>query len=109
MHNNKQMPILDLEVAMVDNIVMYRYYRKEMANSKVIMADSAMPYKMKKTCLIQEVVRILHNTSMRINRSTKTQFLSEFSLRLKESGYNHRTETRDNKKRGIGIRKTSGQ
>ena len=58
MHQTKRLPILDLEVEMVNNKVEYRYYRKEMANFKVNMTDSAMPYKMKKICLIQEVVRI---------------------------------------------------
>ena len=87
MHQNRMLPILDLEVQMENNIVLYRFFRKEMANFKVIMAKSAMPYKMKKTCLIQEVVRILRNTSRRLDDSIKTHFLSEFSLRLKESGY----------------------
>ena len=87
MHSNNLLPILDLEVEMVDNMVLYRFYRKEMANFKVIMAKSAMPYNMKKTCLIQEVIRILRNTSRRLEDSVKTQFLTEFSLRLKESGY----------------------
>ena len=33
------------------NTVQYRHYRKEMANTKVVLADSAMPYKTKKVCL----------------------------------------------------------
>ena len=63
---------------------------KEMANLKVIMADSAMPYKMKKIRLIQEVVRILRNTSRGIDDTVKNQQLTEFSLRMKESGYTMR-------------------
>lgn len=90
-HDNGLMPILDLAVQMTENVVTYRYYRKEMANFKVIMKDSAMPYKMKKTCLIQEVVRILRNTSRRLDDKVKTHYLSEFSLRMKESGYDDYT------------------
>ena len=86
-HNNELMPILDLAVQMKDNKITYRYYRKEMANFNLIMEKSAMPYKMKKICLIQEVVRILRNTSRGLNDSVKTHFLSEFSLRMRESGY----------------------
>ena len=51
------------------------------------MANSAMPYKMKKTCLIKEVIRILRNTSKDINNNIKIYQLTEFSQRLKESGY----------------------
>ena len=87
MHKNNLLPILDLEVEMKENNVLYRYYRKPMANTKLIMASSAMPYSMKKTCLIQEVVRILRNTSRKLDKCVKTAFLSEFCLRLKESGY----------------------
>ena len=43
--------------------------------------------KTKKTCLIQEVVRILRNTNKDIDNSVKTSQLKEFSQRLKESGY----------------------
>ena len=86
-HDNGLMPILDLAVQMEDNMVTYRHYRKEMANFKLIMKNSAMPFKMTKTCLVQEVVRILRNTSRRLNESVKTHYLNEFSLRMKESGY----------------------
>jgi hypothetical protein len=86
-HNSGLMPILDLAVQMEDNMVTYRYYRKEMANFKLIMENSAMLFKMKKTCLVQEVVRILRNTSKRLDENIKTHYLNEFSLRMKESGY----------------------
>ena len=60
MNDNKRLPILDLE----------------MANVKVVMADSAMPYKTKKACLMQEVVRILRNDSIRLDSSVKKYHLS---------------------------------
>ena len=87
MHVNKWLPILDLEVQVVKDTVVYRFYRKEMPNFRVIMADSAMPHKTKKTCLIQEVIRILRNTSRKLDPSVARYYLSEFSLRMKESGY----------------------
>ena len=73
-----------------------------MANTKVVVADSAMPYKTKKLCLVQEVVRILRNTSTRLDSSIKTHHLSEFSGRLRESGYGQRIMM-EIKKRGIEI------
>ena len=81
------MPILDLSVEMVDKRVLYRYYRKPMVNFNVLMRQSAMPFKMKRTCLTQEVVRILRNTSSKHEESIKTHFLSELCLRMQESGY----------------------
>ena len=71
-----------------------------MTNCKMIMANSAMPYKIKKTCLIQEVVQILRNTSRDIDDPVKNQQLTEFSLRMKESGY-HEKMRREVIRRGI--------
>ena len=68
MHQDGLMPILDLALKMQENYVTYQYYRKSMANFKVLMAESAMPRKMKRICLTQEVVRILRNTSKILRR-----------------------------------------
>lgn len=89
-HSDGLMPILDLKVNMQDNMIVYRYYRKDMANFKLLMAKSAMPFKMKKTCLIQEVLRILRNTSRRLDNEIKTNFLNEFSYRMMISGYSEK-------------------
>lgn len=86
-HSNGKMPILDLEVKMIENKIVYWFYRKEMVNFKVLMATSAMPYSMRRISLIQEVVRILRNTSKRVETKDKIYLLNEFSLRLKLSGY----------------------
>ena len=69
------------------NVVPYRHYWKQIANFKVVMEISAMPNKMKRRCMVQEVVRILRNTSRNIDRDIKTNQLSEFSERLRISGY----------------------
>ena len=90
MHQDGLMPILDLAVKMQENYVTYQYYRKSMANFKVLMAESAMPTKMKRICLTQEVVRILRNTSKNLEEKIRTYYLSEFSLRMKDSGYTAR-------------------
>ena len=82
-----RMPILDLSVEVVENNILYRHYRKEIANFQVLRETSAMPTKMKRTCLIQEAIRILRNTSRAHPDNVKNEFLSEFSLRMKESGY----------------------
>ena len=90
MHKDGLMPILDLKVRIEGNKVIYRYYRKDMANFLVLMARSAMPMKMKRVSLVQEVVRIQRNTSKYEKEEVKKNSLSEFSLRMKCSGYNEK-------------------
>ena len=89
-HENQHMPILDLEVAMKDDKVMYRHYRKKIANPLVIHQRSAMPSKIKRTCLTNEVIRIMRNTSRDAPDEVKKFFLSEFSQRMRISGYPER-------------------
>ena len=84
------MPILDVEVAVKENAIRYRYYRKEMANPLVIHQKSAMPEKVKRRCLSNEVMRILRNTSREQPQEVKKFYLSEFSQRMRMSGYSER-------------------
>ena len=86
-HENLHMPILDLEVTMEDDRVMYRHYRKKVANPLVIHQKSAMPSRIKRTCLANEVIRMLRNTSRDAPDEVKRFFLSEFSQRMRMSGY----------------------
>ena len=59
---NKKMALLDTEVWVEENKVWYEHYRKPMANPLLMMEMSAMPAKVKRTALVQEVVRIRRNT-----------------------------------------------
>ena len=88
MNETKKVPILDLQVSVVNNKVEYQHYRKPCASFLTTLAKSAMPYKAKKVSLVQEVVRIHRNTSRRLPEDVRNTSLSEFSFRLKESGYN---------------------
>ena len=49
-----------------------------------------MSARQKRVSLTQEVIRILRNTKQDLPDETKNNFLSEFSLRMKESGYSER-------------------
>ena len=79
--------ILDLEVGVVDNKLTWQFYRKKMANFFVLMERSAMLDRQKRVSLVQEVVRILRNTKQDLPMDLRNSFVSEFSLRLKMSGY----------------------
>ena len=86
-HESHHMPILDLEVAMVEDKIRFRHYRKTMANPLVIHQRSAMPQKVKRACLTNEVIRILRNTSSELPNEVKKFFVSDFSHRMRASGY----------------------
>ena len=86
-HTNRHMTILDLEVCMMRDVIRYRHYRKKMTNPLVIHRRSAMPMKVKRVCLANEVIRILRNTSRDAPVEVKRFFLSEFSQRMRMSGY----------------------
>ena len=93
-HSNMLLPILDLPVKVqkVDaaSKIFYYYYRKPMANWQVMPAKSAMPASVKRTSLTQYGLRILRNTKLEVPWSEKAEMLSEFSARLRDSGYNQR-------------------
>ena len=62
LNESGKMPLLDLQVWVDSNKLMYEHYRKPMANPLLMMEISAMPATMKRTALTQEVVRIRRNT-----------------------------------------------
>ena len=63
-NQDNKLPILDLKVWVTDdNIIMHECYRKSMASRLIMMAESAMPKKMKRSVLTQEGIRILRNCS----------------------------------------------
>ena len=85
--DTNRVPILDLEVGVENNKLTWRFYRKKMANFLVLMERSAMSDRQKRVSLTQEVVRILRNTERSLPEDVKNTLLSEFSLRMKMSGY----------------------
>ena len=97
-HENKKLPILDLNVWIerkdendtTSEKVRYQFYRKPMANPLLIMSRSAMPDEVKRTALTQQALRIMKNTPPELAEKEKTQLLSEFSNRMRASGYGAR-------------------
>ena len=62
LNSDKKMPVLDLKCWVgPDNSLWWQLYRKPVSNYFVILANSAMPWKIKRTSLTQKVVRILRN------------------------------------------------
>ena len=67
--------------------VYYQFYRKPMAQQRVILASSALPWQQKRTALTQELIRRLLRTKKELNCKVKQIIISEFMQLLKNSGY----------------------
>ena len=87
MNESGKMPLLDTQVWVADNKVMYEHYRKPMANDLLMMEMSAMPAGMKRTVLTQEVVRIRKNIHPDLPWEITAKHLNNLSRRLRLSGY----------------------
>ena len=82
------MPILELKVKISEQgDVHYQFYRKPMAQHLTLLERSAMPMRLKRQALAQEVIRILRNTRNNLPWALKSAMLTQFSLRMKDSGY----------------------
>ena len=81
------MPILVCQVKVVENEIQYKFYKKPMTNPLVMMATSALPGNVKRSSLIQEVIRRLKNTRRSMDWEVKADILSEFSNSMRISGY----------------------
>ena len=99
---DRKLPILDLKVWVRDVEVevegervtrpklYYHYYRKPMSNWLLIPARSAMSSSVKRTAITQYGLRILRNTKFELEWEIVAELLSEFSERLRDSGYSER-------------------
>ena len=58
-----------------------------MANQLLMLQDSAMPERVKRMTLSQEVIRILRNCHPDLPWQSKLQHLDKFTERMKDSGY----------------------
>ena len=86
-HLSGKMPALDTQIWVENRQIRFEHYRKPMSNPLVMMECSAMPTKVKRTTLTQEVVRILRNISKELPKETANKHLSEFSSRMMASEY----------------------
>ena len=71
-----------------ENEVLHKFYEKPTKNSRVILASSALSWSQKRTILTQEALRRIRNTSPSLGDQVVNNHLSDFMLKLKESGYN---------------------
>ena len=86
-----KMPILNLKVWVSGKVgeqkIHFEPYRKPMAARTLILARSAMPSRVKRASFTQEAITSLRNCSPETTWEKKAEFLSDFCLRMKISGY----------------------
>ena len=95
-----KMPLLNLQV-WVERVekeeegrreweVLWEYYRKPCSSRTVMLARSAMSDRTKRSALTQEAIQILRNCSRSLPWASRAAHLSDFSLRMKISGYSEK-------------------
>ena len=87
-HDDAKMPILDMKVWLNEfQEVDYIFYEKPMKSSFVISESSAFPKSVKMKTLTQEAFRRLHNTKENLQPEYNEIILSDFTQKLRNSGY----------------------
>ena len=70
------------------NKVWYKHFPKEMSNHLLMLEISAMPARVKRATLTQEVITIRRNIRPDLPWEVTTKHLNKFCQRMKASGYN---------------------
>ena len=90
-NQSNKIPVLDLQLWTQEEdsgtFIYYEFFRKSMANPTTIPAASAYSWTQKLITFRQEAQRIMRNTSPLLPWSVRAKHLSDFSWRLKTSGY----------------------
>ena len=87
---DNKIAVLDLKVQIneKENFRLdYEHFEKPTKHPKVILSDSALSMKNKRTILTQECLRILRNTKIELGEEVRNDHLNKFMIKLKNSGY----------------------
>ena len=87
----------------MDNRIDFEFFEKPSKNPKIILAESAINAKSKRTILTQECLRRLRNTKLELGDGVRNEHLSRFMLKMKNSGYtkNYRSQILDSAKKAF--------
>ena len=96
LHVNNRLPILDTEMWIEEvevngrrrHQILYSYYEKEMACKYLIHNDSAISRGSKMNILVNELLRLMKNTSLRVDAEERKKNVQHFINRMQFSGYN---------------------
>ena len=89
-HESGKLSILDVQASInkgKQNKVEFEFYEKPTKHNKVILSDSAIPAKQKRTILTQECLRRLRNTQVELGTEVQIKHLNIFMVKMRNSGY----------------------
>ena len=89
-YNDGKMPVLDITVNVNEkerNRIDFEFFEKKTKNPRVILANSAINLKSKRTILTQECLRRIRNTKRELGEEIRNKHLNKFMLILKQCGY----------------------
>ena len=90
-HPDKKLPILDLKVWIQEanrkRKIMHEFYQKDVSSVATINARSTLPWKTKRTILVQDTLRIMRNCHKDLPWEETSKHLSRMMMRLQYSGY----------------------
>ena len=89
-HEDKKLAILDINASInteKQNRIDFEFYEKTTKNEFVILKSSAISSQQKRTILTQECLRRLRNTKVELGKDVQNKYLTEFMVKLKNSGY----------------------
>ena len=90
-HQNGKIPMLDVQANVnkeEQNRLDFEFFEKPSKNKFVILSNSAISSKQKRTILTQECLRRMRNTKPELGRGVQIKYLNEFMSKMKNSGYN---------------------
>ena len=83
--------IMDMKMKMGnDNKVVYKFFKKPMANKFTMMAHSAVSDKVKRSTMTNDALRRLLCCSPNLDDTTKKEVMEEYARTLRRSGYPER-------------------
>ena len=89
-HDDKMMPILDMQMAVRKNKVVYQFFKKPMANQFTMLARSALPDQVKRSTLTNDAMRRLLCCSPDLKEQERVEVMEEYTRTLQRSGYSQK-------------------
>ena len=95
-HEDERMPILDTKMwigevevrGKMRHQILYTYYEKAMSSKHVLHKESAISRGSKINILVNELLRVMRNTSLRVQQEEKDKHVQHFINKMQFSGYN---------------------
>ena len=90
-HESTFMPFLDIHAKMINDRIVYKFYKNEISKQTVIHASSAIPANTKRHDLVNEGLRRLRLTDRSLPWSEVEDVMSKICNMLRASGYTARS------------------